>query len=107
VHVTTSETRDEFGDARVRVSVHDTGPGLTPEQQREVFTPFVRFAGPEIRGTGLGLSLSRSLAERDGGMVGVESAPGEGSVFWVDLPAAPVPGPGRSPLHPAGQTSAE
>jgi signal transduction histidine kinase len=89
VRVTTSTTRDEFGEPRARVSVQDTGPGLTTEQQREVFKPFVRFAAPEIRGTGLGLSLSRSLAERDGGMMGLESTPGEGSVFWVDLPAAP------------------
>jgi signal transduction histidine kinase len=87
VHVTTSSTRDEFGQSRVRIRVRDTGPGLTPEQQGEVFKPFVRFAGPDKPGTGLGLSLSRSLAERDGGMLGVESTPGEGSVFWVDLPA--------------------
>jgi signal transduction histidine kinase len=87
VHVTRSATRDEFGQSRVRIRVRDTGPGLTPEQQGEVFKPFVRFAGPDIRGTGLGLSLSRSLAERDGGMLGVESTPGEGSVFWLDLPA--------------------
>jgi signal transduction histidine kinase len=93
VHVTTSETRDEFGQSRVRIRVRDTGPGLTIEQQGEVFKPFVRFAGPEIRGTGLGLSLSRSLAERDGGMLGVESTPGEGSVFWLDLPAPGDPGP--------------
>jgi signal transduction histidine kinase len=87
VHVTTSSTRDEFGQSRIRIRVRDTGPGLTPEQQGEVFKPFVRFAGPNKPGTGLGLSLSRSLAERDGGMLGVESIPGEGSVFWVDLPA--------------------
>jgi signal transduction histidine kinase len=89
VRITTSRTRDEFGDPRVRISVQDTGPGLTIEQQRDVFKPFVRFAGDEVKGTGLGLSLSRSLAERDGGMTGVESTPGEGSVFWLDLPAAP------------------
>jgi signal transduction histidine kinase len=88
VRVTQSRSHNEFGEPRVRVSVRDTGPGLTTEQQREVFKPFVRFAGPEVRGTGLGLSLSRSLAERDGGMMGVESTPGDGSVFWVDLPAA-------------------
>jgi signal transduction histidine kinase len=92
VHVTTSATRDEFGQSRVRIRVRDTGPGLTPEQQGEVFKPFVRFAGPDIRGTGLGLSLSRSLAERDGGMLGVESTPGEGCVFWLDLPAPGDPG---------------
>jgi signal transduction histidine kinase len=87
VHVDTARTRDEFGQTRVRIRVRDTGPGLTPDQQVEVFKPFVRFAGPDQPGTGLGLSLSRSLAERDGGMLGVESTPGEGSVFWVDLPA--------------------
>lgn len=88
VRVTTYATRNEFGEPRVRVSVQDTGPGLTLPQQGDVFKPFVRFAGPDIQGTGLGLSLSRSLAERDGGMLGVESTPGEGSVFWLDLPAA-------------------
>jgi signal transduction histidine kinase len=92
VHITTSATRDEFGQSRVRIRVRDTGPGLTPEQQGEVFKPFVRFAGPDRPGTGLGLSLSRSLAERDGGMLGVESTPGEGSVFWLDLPAPGDPG---------------
>nr|WP_246415967.1 HAMP domain-containing sensor histidine kinase [Nocardioides luti] len=90
VDVTTSRTRDEFGEHRVRISVRDSGPGLTLDQQLDVFKPFVRFAGPETKGTGLGLSLSRSLAERDGGMMGVESVAGEGSVFWVDLPAAPA-----------------
>ena len=88
VEVTAFRAQNEFGDPRVRVSVTDTGPGLSAEQQRDVFLPFVRFAGPETKGTGLGLSLSRSLAERDGGMMGVESVQGEGSVFWVDLPAA-------------------
>ncbi len=92
VHVTTTRTRDEFGQERVRIAVRDDGPGLTAEQLRDVFRPFVRFAGPEVRGTGLGLSLSRSLAERDGGMMGVESTPGAGSVFWVDLPASAGPG---------------
>jgi signal transduction histidine kinase len=92
VHITTSATRDEFGQSRVRIRVRDTGRGLTPEQQGEVFKPFVRFAGPDRPGTGLGLSLSRSLAERDGGMLGVESTPGEGSVFWLDLPAPGQPG---------------
>jgi signal transduction histidine kinase len=92
VHVATARTRDEFGQSRVRIRVRDNGPGLTPEQQGEVFKPFVRFAGPDQPGTGLGLSLSRSLAERDGGMLGVESTPGEGSVFWLDLPAPGEPG---------------
>ncbi|WP_193605430.1 sensor histidine kinase [Nocardioides dongkuii] len=88
VRVTTTRAVDELGRPRVRIGVRDDGPGLTPEQQNEVFRPFVRFAGPGIRGTGLGLPLSRSLAERDGGFMGVESTPGVGSVFWVDLALA-------------------
>ncbi|WP_164477914.1 sensor histidine kinase [Nocardioides pantholopis] len=90
VHVSASRAIDEFGDPRIRIRVQDDGPGLTTKQQREVFKPFVRFADPEIKGTGLGLPLSRTLAERDGGLMGVESVPGEGSSFWVDLPAAPA-----------------
>ena len=87
VSVTTSTSEDEHGRPRVRITVHDTGPGLTREQQAEVFKPFVRFAGPQVRGTGLGLALSRTLAEGDGGLMGVESVPGQGAAFWVDLPA--------------------
>lgn len=85
VHVTATRAIDEFARPRVRIGVRDTGPGLTPEQQREVFKPFVRFAPDDVRGTGLGLSLSRSLAERDGGLMGVESGAAGGSVFWLDL----------------------
>lgn len=87
VRITTTKTVDELGQPRIRIRVHDTGPGLTPDQQEDVFKPFVRFAGQDKRGTGLGLSLSRSLAERDGGLMGVESEPGVGSTFWVDLAA--------------------
>jgi signal transduction histidine kinase len=85
VRIGATRAIDEFGRPRVRIGVRDTGPGLTPEQQREVFKPFVRFAVDDVRGTGLGLSLSRSLAERDGGLMGVESSPGAGSSFWLDL----------------------
>ena len=87
VTVAATSTRGEAGEPRVRISVKDTGPGLTPRQLSQVFEPFVRFAEPGVRGTGLGLSLARSVAERDGGLLGVDSRPGEGSTFWLDLPA--------------------
>lgn len=88
VTVSALRATDEYQRPRIHIRVTDDGPGLTAEQQREVFKPFVRFAAPGVAGTGLGLSLSRSLAERDGGLIGVESAPGRGATFWVDLPAA-------------------
>lgn len=77
----------EGGQPRVRVTVRDTGRGLSAVQLRSAFEPFVRFAAPSVKGTGLGLPLARTVAERDGGELGADSTPGEGSVFWVDLPA--------------------
>lgn len=75
----------EGGQPRVRITVRDDGPGMDRAQLDEAFEPFVRFH-PEVRGTGLGLPLARTVAERDGGRLGAESAPGQGSVFWIDLP---------------------
>ena len=76
-------------DARtIRVLVGDDGPGLTPEEIARLFTPFQRLNAAErgIAGTGIGLTISRSLAEAMGGRVGVISGPGKGSIFYVDLP---------------------
>lgn len=78
----------EGGQPRVRVTVRDSGPGLEAEALARVFEPFVRFAPSDVRGTGLGLPLARTVAERDGGFVSAESTPGQGSVFWVDWPVS-------------------
>jgi PAS domain S-box-containing protein len=75
---------------RVRVEVRDTGIGIPPERQAELFQPFNRLgaeAGP-IEGTGIGLTIVRRLVEMMGGSVGFESAPGVGSCFWFELPRA-------------------
>lgn len=81
--------RMERGAARV--AVHDEGPGLTPEQAEQVWERFHRVPGIEVRsgsgvGLGLGLHISRTIVERHGGVVGVESVPGEGATFWFTLP---------------------
>ncbi|HEY3109659.1 MAG TPA: PAS domain S-box protein [Chloroflexota bacterium] len=75
---------------QVRVSVRDTGCGLTPEEQSQLFNRFFRarnHATQEVGGTGLGLAITRSLVEMHGGQIGVVSAPGEGSTFSFTLPA--------------------
>lgn len=68
---------------RVLVEVRDTGHGMTPEQAAEAFEPFVR-SGVDGR-TGLGLWIVRELAGALGGAVSLQTAPGEGSTFTVEI----------------------
>jgi PAS domain S-box-containing protein len=79
--------------ARLRLCIADTGHGIPPESLEKVFMPFERVGADRTatEGTGLGLTLSRSLIEEMGGSIGIErSDPGEGTVFHVDLPLAPA-----------------
>ena len=73
----------------LRIRVIDTGRGIAPESLSKLFTPFERLDAEQagFEGAGLGLALSRHLAERMGGVLDVSSLPGRGSNFWVDLPA--------------------
>lgn len=75
-------------EGRVRFWVRDHGHGLTPEEQARLFRPFTRLGQANIEGQGLGLSIVQRIAERLAGSVGVESQPGEGSLFFFTLPAA-------------------
>ena len=78
---------------RIRISVKDTGAGLPPEKLAQLFQPFNRL-GQEVgtvAGTGIGLVVSRRLAEQMGGLLGVKSTVGEGSVFWCELDSAEEP----------------
>jgi signal transduction histidine kinase len=89
-----------------RISIRDTGMGMTPNQIEQLFQPFNRLgreAGAEA-GTGIGLVVTKRLVELMEGKVGVESTPGTGSVFWIDLPLADTP---WHALAPTQRPSAE
>jgi len=92
---------DETGTT-LRFEVVDTGSGIQPERQARLFEPFTQDEEDEgsERGTGIGLSLCRSLCRLLGGEIGAVSNPGQGSTFWftVNLGSIPNPGPSREPL---------
>ena len=82
-----------------RVAVRDHGPGLSREQQRHIWDRFHRVPGIQQQGgsagLGLGLYICKTIVERHGGVVGVESTPGRGATFWFTLPLD------RGPVAPA------
>ena len=85
----------EHNDASllVEIAVRDTGTGISPEALEKIFLPFEQEDGSTTRtygGTGLGLTISRRLAELMGGSISVESSPGAGSCFKVSLPLTAV-----------------
>ena len=74
---------------RISVTVRDRGAGIPPDEQARIFERFYRSrAATRKEGLGLGLYITRLLAERMGGGISLESAPGRGSAFTVTLPAA-------------------
>ncbi|MGB8347135.1 MAG: HAMP domain-containing sensor histidine kinase [Ktedonobacteraceae bacterium] len=94
------------GEAMVMISVKDAGPGIPPDELPLLFHQFVRLqrdVSGAIRGTGLGLYISKQLVEAMGGKIWVESAgiPDEGSLFCITLPTTPQP-----TVPPAGDTMA-
>ena len=72
---------------RIRICVKDSGQGLSPEKLTQLFQPFNRLGkeSSDEEGTGIGLVVSKQLVVLMGGIIGVESVVGEGSVFWIEL----------------------
>jgi two-component system, sensor histidine kinase and response regulator len=79
--------RDEKIESHVRIWVEDNGIGIAPEHQDRIFRIFERLHGREhYAGTGIGLAIVEKAVARMKGKVGVESEPGKGSRFWIELP---------------------
>ena len=88
----TTTTRD--GEPKIQFIVTDSGIGIAPDKMELVFKPFRQADGSTTRnygGTGLGLTVSRQLAQRMGGDITVSSHPGKGSTFTVELPLGEIP----------------
>jgi len=90
---TTVVVRLRRHDGLCRIEVQDEGPGISPEDQEQLFSYFGRLSAVPTGGessTGLGMAITRRIVEAHGGTIGVESQVGEGSTFWVMLPVAPA-----------------
>ncbi|MCG3125382.1 MAG: Sensor histidine kinase RcsC [Phycisphaerae bacterium] len=86
---------ERAGAGRVRLRVADTGPGIDAVHQQMIFEKFRQIDGSATRahqGTGLGLAIAKELTHMLGGEIGVESEPGAGATFWIELPESIVEG---------------
>lgn len=86
---------------KVRILVNDTGPGISAEKQAELFEPFSRLGAEltDIEGSGIGLTITKRIVELMHGRVGLESTPGVGSTFWIDVPMPAAAQPVHSDTH--------
>ncbi len=112
ITVTVERVTSSENEAELRFSVHDSGIGMTPEQQAKLFAPFTQADTSTTRrygGTGLGLAISKQLVENMGGTILVASEPGKGSTFSFTVrfgsPSAEGPSCSASEEEPGGFSS--
>src|SRR5438270_890420 len=96
------------GPDRIRIGVKDSGAGLTPEKLAQLFQPFNRLGQERgaLQGTGIGLVMSKRLVELMGGVIGVQSSIGVGSVFWCELSSVEAPQLGVETAQPPAMAQA-
>jgi signal transduction histidine kinase len=84
----------ESDDGKIRISVADEGVGISPDELKHIFEPFWRSSDAYIArpdGVGLGLMVTKQLVAQIGGTIAVESTPGLGTEFTIEIPDTPVP----------------
>ncbi len=86
---------------QIRVWVKDQGPGIEEDFARHVFERFTQANGADLRGSGLGLHISKQIIDKMGGRIGVDTKLGQGSTFWIDLPEA-TPVEAAAPIERSG-----
>jgi len=81
-------TCEQKQNKQTRISITDTGEGISLDEQWKLFKPFTRLGDNQatVEGTGIGLAISKNIVEQMDGNIGVISQPGEGSTFWIELP---------------------
>lgn len=102
--------QEDNGKLIVRIEVQDTGPGLDAEQRLHIFEPFYQVAGQQNQqqhhsGTGLGTTIASNLVKLMGGQIGVDTEPGQGCNFWLEIPwryevSEPIDTSALSQQHP-------
>ena len=107
-HGTVTVSFEAVDDSHVRLAVTDTGAGIAEAKMRLLFHPFERLGAEQtaIEGTGLGLALSRGLAEAMGGSMGVDSEVDRGSTFWIELQRTEAIEPQPAKARPADDSAA-
>jgi len=96
VRIEVTALGDAAGRRRLRIAVTDTGIGIAPEARATLFQEFTqadRSITRRFGGTGLGLAISKRIAEAMGGTIGVDSTPGRGSTFWIEVAFPPAKAP--------------